>query len=154
MWINFRFSTFVKWQICLHISHLWYLWQISGTCLLLGLCAVRELPGLPMTFTLGWVKIDKVECCAWSSHKEHCKLATSQCCLAGDIAQSCLPGDKVCNFTMNLSSGDPQPILSNVGFGSPLDKASICMDFQNLKTFLQRMMRTLASKLFSSLLQL
>ena len=25
-----------------------------------------------------------------------------------------MPGDKVCNFTMNISSGDPQPIISNV----------------------------------------
>ena len=32
----------------------------------------------------------------------------SQCCLAGDIFQCCLLGDKVCNFTMNLSSGEPQ----------------------------------------------
>ena len=26
---------------------------------------------------------------------------------------------------MNVSSGDPQPIFSNIGFGSPLDKASL-----------------------------
>ena len=38
-------------------------------CLLLGLCAVQELPRLPMTLTLGWVKIDKVECC----HGRHIK---------------------------------------------------------------------------------
>ena len=67
--------------------------------------------------------------------KPHYKLATfsqrqKPMCLLGDIVQYRLLGDKGCNFIMNLSSGDPQPIISNValeivGFGSPLDKASI-----------------------------
>ena len=52
----------------------------------------------------------------------HCKLTPlsrrqNQCCLAGDIAQCRLPGAKVCNFTMNVSSGAPQPIISNVALG-------------------------------------
>ena len=34
---------------------------------------------------------------------------------AGDIAQCRLPGDKVCNFTMNISSGEPKPIISALG---------------------------------------
>ena len=38
-------------------------------------------------------------------------------CLADNIVQCRLPGNKVCNFTMNLSSGYPQPIFSNVAFG-------------------------------------
>ena len=38
-------------------------------------------------------------------------------CLLGDNVQYRLLGDKGCNFIMNLSSGDPQPIISNVALG-------------------------------------
>ena len=38
-------------------------------------------------------------------------------CLLGDIVQYCLLGEKGCNFIMILSSGEPQPIFSNVAFG-------------------------------------
>ena len=52
----------------------------------------------------------------------HYKLATfsrrqKPMCLLGDIVQYRLLGDKSCNFIMNLSSGDPQPIISNVALG-------------------------------------
>ena len=52
----------------------------------------------------------------------HYKLATfsrrqKPMCLLGDIVQYRLLGDKGCNFIMNLSSGDPQPIISNVALG-------------------------------------
>ena len=65
----------------------------------------------------------------------------SQYCIAGDIFQCCLLGDKICNFTISLSSGEPQPIISNValgpleiiGFSSPLDKASLLLGATSLK---------------------
>ncbi len=38
-------------------------------------------------------------------------------CLLGDNVQYRLLGEKGCNFIMNLSSGDPQPIISNVALG-------------------------------------
>ena len=52
----------------------------------------------------------------------HYKLATfsqrqKPMCLLGDIVQYRLLGDKGCNFIMSLSSGDPQPIISNVALG-------------------------------------
>ena len=52
----------------------------------------------------------------------HYKLATfsqrqKPMCLQGDNVQYRLLGDKGCNFIMNLSSGDPQPIISNVALG-------------------------------------
>ena len=50
-------------------------------------------------------------------NQQLCLGGKSRCCLAGDIFQCRLPGNKVCNFTMNLSSGDPQPIFSNVALG-------------------------------------
>ena len=48
-------------------------------------------------------------------NQQLCQDDKSQCCLAGDIFQCCLMGDKVYNFTMNLSSDDPQPIFSIMG---------------------------------------
>ncbi len=52
----------------------------------------------------------------------HYKLATfsqrqKPMCLLGDNVQYRLLGEKGCNFIMNLSSGDPQPIISNVALG-------------------------------------
>ena len=71
----------------------------------------------------------------------HYKLATfsrrqKPMCLQGDIVQYRLLWDKGCNFIMSLSIGEPRPIFSNVafgpqatleniGFGSPLDNATI-----------------------------
>ena len=54
--------------------------------------------------------------------KEHYKLATfsrrqKPMCLLGKNFQYRLLGEKGCNFIMILSSGEPQPIFSNVAFG-------------------------------------
>ena len=38
-------------------------------------------------------------------------------CLLGENFQYGLLGEKGCNFIMILSSGEPQPIFSNVAFG-------------------------------------
>ena len=72
-------------------------------------------------------KLATLEIIGFGSPLDKASLYTSKNrrCLAGDIFQCRLPGNKVCNFTMSLSSGDPQPIFSNVGFGSPLDTASL-----------------------------
>ena len=52
----------------------------------------------------------------------HYKLATfsrrqKPMCLLGENFQYRLLGEKGCNFIMILSSGEPQPIFSNVAFG-------------------------------------
>ena len=52
----------------------------------------------------------------------HYKLATfsrrqKPMCLLGENFQYGLLGEKGCNFIMTLSSGEPQPIFSNVAFG-------------------------------------
>ena len=55
-------------------------------------------------------------------HNIHYKLATfsrrqKPMCLLGENFQYGLLGEKGCNFIMILSSGEPQPIFSNVAFG-------------------------------------
>ena len=55
-------------------------------------------------------------------HNVHYKLATfsrrqKPMCLLGENFQYGLLGEKGCNFIMILSSGEPQPIFSNVAFG-------------------------------------
>ena len=55
-------------------------------------------------------------------HNYHCKLATSSpgkkpMLPSRGIFHCRLPVDKDCNFTMNLSSGDTQPIISSVALG-------------------------------------
>jgi len=56
------------------------------------------------------------------AQKYHYKLATfsrrqKPICLLGENFQYRLLGEKGCNFIMMLSSGEPQPIFSNVAFG-------------------------------------